>query len=187
MEKFKIPELHESPPKPASVQHNEVNGKLPFDQDQYHCVEYNNLLKNIIPLRQRYAESKDVSDRKAIATDEIGHWHEYMSVREKSLPEHYEINAHTISALEEVFKKESERRNNTLRSDRVVDYHYSFVKQKKKFDIPIHNHNLIFRTSNNQSTNNQLLLLLSLYLTVSLLRSVHKSYLNKESHKSILD
>lgn len=142
MEKYKVPELHEIPPKLTQTQHDEINGRLPFDEDNYHCQEYNDLLKNIIPIRTNFAKSVDPEERKVLATEEIGHWHNYMKERETALPEHYQINPMTLSKLQNVFDRESERRNSTLRSERVVDYHYTFARVHK-FDIPIHERNMI--------------------------------------------
>lgn len=142
MKKYRVDELHEVPAKETAIQHNEINGKLPFDEGQYHCEEYNDLMKNITPLRAKFSEITDIKERKSLATEEISHWHNYMLVREKALPEHFQMNPTTISLLEEIFERESERRNQTLRSDRVVDYHYTFSKQKK-FDVPIHRRNML--------------------------------------------
>ena len=34
--KYRFDVLHEIPPKATPIQHNEINGKLPFDDGQYH-------------------------------------------------------------------------------------------------------------------------------------------------------
>lgn len=142
MQEFKVDAFHEKPPKPTELQHDEINGRLPFDEGHYHCMEYNDLLKSIVPIRHKYAESVDLQTRKDLATEEITHWHNYMKVREKTLPDHYEINNSTLGFLEESFQRESERHNIGLASHRVIDYHYKFT-QLKKFDIPIHQRNMI--------------------------------------------
>jgi hypothetical protein len=142
MVNYKIDEMHEIPPKENAIQHNEINGRLGFDTDNYHCQEYNNLLKSIIPIRSQFAATSDLAQRKSLATEEISHWHNYMTEREKALPSSYHINEVTLSLLEEVFHRESERRNNTLSSERIVDFHYTFAKYKK-FDIEIHRRNLV--------------------------------------------
>lgn len=99
-------------------------------------------MKNVSELRQSYSESTNAEERKELATKEIAHWFEYLQIREKALPEHYRMNNKTLSLLEEVFERESERRNKMLRSDRVIDFHYTFAKVKK-FDIAIHQRNMI--------------------------------------------
>lgn len=139
---YKIDEMHETPPKENAIQHNEINGRLEFDSGKYHCQEYNNLIKSIIPLRSKFATSSDLAERKSLATEEIAHWHNYMTEREKALPPSYHINEMTLSLLEEIFHRESERRNNTLSSERIVDFHYTFAKHRK-FDIEIHRRNLV--------------------------------------------
>ena len=142
LEKYRFDELHEVPPKATPIQHNEINGKLPFDEGQYHCKEYNELMKNITPIRAHFAQSTDSEERKELAKEEIGHWHNYMLMREYTLPDEFKMNPKTVSLLENIFERESERRNKTLRSDRIVDYHYTFAKYNK-FDIPIHRRNML--------------------------------------------
>jgi hypothetical protein len=142
LEDYKIPAVHYLPPKPHSIQLDETNGRLPFDEDNYHCEEYNNLMKNITGVREKYSLATGIEERKSFATEEINHWHNYMSEREKSLPEHCEINPTSLSLLEECFNRESERRNKTMRSDRIVEFHYKYAR-KRPFDIFIdHQHML---------------------------------------------
>ena len=141
-EDYKIPELHDLPPKAHKVQQDQTAGLLPFDQDNYHCEEYNNLMKSITPIRAKFADTSDLEEKKNLAGEEITHWHNYMSLREKVLPEHYVMNSDTLAFLEECFERESDRRNNTLRSDRIVDFHHKFSKVKK-FDIFIHHRNML--------------------------------------------
>jgi hypothetical protein len=141
-ENYKIQVLHDLPPKPHRLQQDQIAGLLSFDEDNYHCEEYNDLMKSITPIRTKFVETSDLEEKKNLAGEEISHWHNYMSVREKSLPEHYVMNSKTLAFLEECFERESERRNNTLRSDRIVDFHYKFAKVKK-FDIFIHHRNML--------------------------------------------
>lgn len=100
-EEYKILELHDLPPKPHKVQQDQIAGLLPFDEDNYHCEEYNDLMKSITPIRTKFIQTSDLEERKKLAGEEIAHWHNYMSIREKSLPEYYVMNSQTLSALEE--------------------------------------------------------------------------------------
>ena len=137
----KIKEIETFPPKPHEVQQNETDGKLPFDQGNYHCEEYNDLMKNVSEIRKQYSDSNDHSERKQLAGEEISHWHDYMNKRMEMLPDRYQINNQTLRRLRDIFGRESSRRNNRLTGDRVINYHHSFTL-KYRFDIPIHATNL---------------------------------------------
>lgn len=141
-EKYKVEEVHDHPIKAMSVQLKETNGELPFDESNYHCAEYRNLMKNVSDLRQKYQSSSDSDERKQLASKEAFHWYNYLENREQALPESYKMSNTTLSLLEESFERESERRNKKIRSDRIVDFHYSYAKVRR-FDIPIHSRNLI--------------------------------------------
>ena len=141
-EKYKVSEVHDNPIKAISVQLKEINGELPFDESNYHWAEYRDLMKNVSEIRKQYQNSSDTEERKQLASKEAFHWYNYLDSRESALPESYQMSNKTLSFLEESFERESERRNKSLRSDRIVDFHYNYAKVRK-FDIPIHQRNLI--------------------------------------------
>lgn len=138
----RIPEIEPVPAKPHSVQQAETEGRLPFDQGHYHCQEYNDLMKNVKDIRHEYSISGDHETRKALATDEITHWHDYMQKREQMLPEKYDINEKMFHNLRDIFQRESERRTNLLTSERVLHYHSSYASEFK-FSVPINSRNMI--------------------------------------------
>lgn len=140
-EAYKVTEIEPAPIKPHHVQQMETEGKLPFDDKNYHCDEYNDLMKSVSKVRSQYADSKSHETRKKLAKEEIAHWHTYVEKREKVLPEKYMIPESMLSSMKDVFERESERRTMMLRSDRVLDFHHIYAKNHR-FEIPIHAHNL---------------------------------------------
>lgn len=139
---FKVTNFQVAPifaePKDVKVQLKEINGKA----TEVHCPEYKDLLGKVVPLRQDFRKTKDVSARKQIALEEFTAWNGYLELRKASLPKpDFTLDDKEVSLLRDNFDRFKDRKTHAVKSEELIDFHSDFAK-KFKFKIPLHPKNM---------------------------------------------
>jgi hypothetical protein len=99
-------------------------------------------MKKLILIRKEFPKTKDVSARKEMAKEELGHWTGYLEARRAALPKpEYHIDEKDLSLLRDNFDRFKDRKTHAVKSEELVDFHHDFTK-KFKFRVPLHPKNM---------------------------------------------
>lgn len=118
----------------------EINGKA----DKYHNERYQQLVKTVAPLRQKFRKERSLAGRVQIAAAEFGAWKGYLDSRKEQIasemPE-YHIDPKTLSMLKDQFDRLKHRETIGVPGPELIDFHAAFAN-KFPFTVPIHPRNL---------------------------------------------
>jgi len=114
---------------------------IDFDKGRYHNEHYEKHIKTILEARKAFRESKDINQRKKIATEELGSWKNYVETRKGELPTEYTFNDKMKGNLRQAWDLVKDRHEQTLKPSKILNLHEEYIKFFK-FDIPIDARNL---------------------------------------------
>jgi len=127
--------------KPIKRQMMEINGLIEFNKGSYHNEHYEKHIQTVVETRKAFRDTKDITQRKKIATEELGSWRKYVETRRGELSEDYAITEKMKNNLEQAWDLVKNRHEKTLNPSKVLKLHEEFAKFFK-FDIPIDPKNL---------------------------------------------
>jgi len=119
----------------------EINGVISFDKGQYHNQNYENHIRKLVESRTAFRQTKDVGQRKKIATEELQSWKNYVENRKGELPQEFDFTDRMKENFKQSWDIIKNRNENTLQPSKILRVHEEYVKLFK-FDIPIDAKNL---------------------------------------------
>jgi len=119
----------------------EINGVINFDKGQYHNQNYENHIRKLVESRTAFRQTKDVSQRKKIATEELQSWKNYVENRKGELPQEFDFTDRMKENFKQSWDIIKNRNETTLQPAKILKVHEEYVKLFK-FDIPIDAKNL---------------------------------------------
>jgi len=127
--------------KPIKRQMNEIYGLVEFNKGSYHNEHYEKHIKTIVETRKAFRESRDITQRKKIASEELASWKNYVETRKGELPEDYAFTDRMKNNLHQAWDLVKNRNEKTLNPSKALQVHEEYVKLFK-FEIPIDARNL---------------------------------------------
>jgi hypothetical protein len=141
LQRYVLPVKNKLAEKSIRRQMLEINGVVDFDKGKYHNQNYENHIRKLVESRTAFRQTKDIGQRKKIATEELQSWKNYVETRRGDLPQEFEFT----DKMKENFKQSwdiiKNRHENTLQPSKILKVHEEYVKLFK-FEIPIDAKNL---------------------------------------------